>query len=78
VTEVATEATKSTKKKKVVAEATKSPKKKKVAVEATKSPKKKIYGPVKRSSRVEIPVKQKKQASKRKTIELSDSEYDAE
>ncbi|KAK2381040.1 hypothetical protein QL285_068681 [Trifolium repens] len=76
--EVAAEATKSTKKKKVVAETTKSPKKKKVAAEATKSPKKKMYGPVRRSSRVEIPAKQKKQASKRKTIDLSDSEYDAE
>ncbi|KAK2390771.1 hypothetical protein QL285_064285 [Trifolium repens] len=77
--EVAAEATKSTKKKKVVAETTKSPKKKKkVAAEATKSPKKKMYGPVRRSNRVEIPAKQKKQASKRKTIDLSDSEYDAE
>ncbi|KAK2396908.1 hypothetical protein QL285_058538 [Trifolium repens] len=76
--EVAAEATKSTKKKKVVAEITKSPKKKKVAAEATKSPKKKMYGPVRRSSRVEIPAKQKKQASKRKTIDLSDSEYGAE
>ncbi|KAK2442513.1 hypothetical protein QL285_013702 [Trifolium repens] len=76
--EVAAEATKTPKKKKVAAEATKSPKKKKVAAEATKSAKKKMYGPVRRSSRVEISVKQKKQASKRKTIELSDSEYDAE
>ncbi|KAK2363009.1 hypothetical protein P8452_66173 [Trifolium repens] len=37
-----------------------------------------MYGPVRRSSRVEIPAKQKKQASKRKTIDLSDSEFDAE
>ncbi|KAK2450698.1 hypothetical protein QL285_009807 [Trifolium repens] len=37
-----------------------------------------MYGSVRRSGRVEIPVKQKKQASKRKTIDLSDSEYDAE
>ncbi|KAK2382260.1 hypothetical protein QL285_069808 [Trifolium repens] len=76
--EVAAEATKTPKKKKVAAEATKSTKKKKVATEATTSTKKKMYGHVRRSSRVEIPVKQKKQASKRKTIELSDSEYDAE
>ncbi|KAK2402334.1 hypothetical protein QL285_051864 [Trifolium repens] len=76
VTEVVAEAPKSTKKKKVAAEVTKSPKKKKVAAEATKSAK--LYGPVRRSSRVEIPVTQKKQASKRKTIDISDSEYDAE
>ncbi|KAK2372379.1 hypothetical protein QL285_073517 [Trifolium repens] len=71
---------KSTKKKKnVAAEATKSPKKKKVAAEATTSTtKKKMYGPVRRSSRVEIPAKQKQQGSKRKTINLSDSESDAE
>jgi histone H3/H4 len=37
-----------------------------------------MFGPVRRSSRVEIPATQKKQASKRKTIDLSDSEYDAE
>ncbi|WJX12956.1 hypothetical protein P8452_03403 [Trifolium repens] len=76
--EKVTEEPKSTKKKNVAAEATKSPKKKKVAAEATKSAKKKMYGPVRRSSRVEIPAKQKKQATKRKTIELSDSEYDTE
>ncbi|KAK2450359.1 hypothetical protein QL285_009481 [Trifolium repens] len=75
--EVTVEATKPTKKPKVAAEATKSPKKKKVAAEATKSAKKKMYGPVRRSSRVEIRVKQKKQTSKRKTIDLSDSKYDA-
>ncbi|KAK2361488.1 hypothetical protein QL285_086630 [Trifolium repens] len=78
VTEVVVEEPKSTKKKKVAAEATKSPKKKKVAAEATTSTKNKMYGPVRRSSRVEIPAKQKKKASKRKTIELSDSEVDAE
>ncbi|KAK2402173.1 hypothetical protein QL285_051715 [Trifolium repens] len=78
VTEVVAEEPKSTKKKNVAAEATKSPKKKKVAAEATTSTKKKMYGPVRRSSRVEIPAKQKKKASKRKTIELSDSEADAE
>ncbi|KAK2389793.1 hypothetical protein QL285_063359 [Trifolium repens] len=80
LTEVVTEEPKSTKKKKnVAAEATTSPKKKKVAAEATTSTKmKKMYGPVRRSSRVEIPAKQKKQASKRKTINLSDSESDAE
>ncbi|WJX83795.1 hypothetical protein P8452_66429 [Trifolium repens] len=79
LTEVVAEEPKSTKKKKnVVAEATKSPKKKKVAAEATTSTKKKMYGPVRRSSRVEIPAKQKKQASKRKTIDLSDSDSDAE
>ncbi|KAK2410499.1 hypothetical protein QL285_045860 [Trifolium repens] len=77
VIEVVTEEPKSTKKKNVAAEATKSLKKKKVAAEATKSTKKKMYGPVRRSSRVEIPAKQKKQTSKRKTIELSDSEFDA-
>ncbi|KAK2355658.1 gag-protease polyprotein [Trifolium repens] len=38
-----------------------------VAAEATKSEKKKIVGPTRRSSRVEIPSKQKKQSSKRKT-----------
>ncbi|KAK2367196.1 hypothetical protein QL285_080507 [Trifolium repens] len=79
LTEVVAEEPKPTKKKKnVVAEATKSPKKKKVAAEATTSTKKKMYGPVRRSSRVEIPAKQKKQASKRKTIDLSDSDSDAE
>ncbi|KAK2457023.1 hypothetical protein QL285_004339 [Trifolium repens] len=79
LTEVVVEEPKSTKKKKNVAdEATKSPKKKKVAAEATTSTKKKMYGPVRRSSRVEIPSMQKKQASKRKTIDLSDSESDAE
>ncbi|WJX12613.1 hypothetical protein P8452_03090 [Trifolium repens] len=80
LTEVVAEEPKSTKKKKnVVSEATKSPKKKKVAAEATTSTKKKkMYGPVRRSSRVEIPAKQKKQASQRKTIDLSDSESDAE
>ncbi|KAK2456852.1 hypothetical protein QL285_004181 [Trifolium repens] len=79
LTEVVVEALKSTKKKKNVAdEATKSPKKKKVAAEATTSTKKKMYGPVRRSSRVEIPSKQKQQTSKRKTIDLSDSESDAE
>ncbi|WJX27714.1 hypothetical protein P8452_16501 [Trifolium repens] len=79
LTEVVAEEPKSTKKKKnVVAEATKSPKKKKVAAEATTSTKKKMYGPVRRSSRVEIPAKQKKLASKRKTIDLSDSDSDAE
>ncbi|KAK2424095.1 hypothetical protein QL285_034493 [Trifolium repens] len=80
VTEVVTEEPKSTKQKKNVAtEATKTPKKRKVAAEATTSTKKKkMYGPVRRSSRVEIPAKQKKQASKRKTINLSDSESDAE
>ncbi|WJX33046.1 hypothetical protein P8452_21300 [Trifolium repens] len=79
LTEVVAEEPKSTKKKKnVAAEATTSPKKKKVAAEATTSTKKKkMYGPVRRSSRVEIPAKQK-QASKRKTINLSDSESDAE
>ncbi|KAK2435773.1 hypothetical protein QL285_020809 [Trifolium repens] len=79
LSEVVAEEPKSTKKKKnVAAEATTSPKKKKVATEATTSTKKKMYGPVRRSSRVEIPAKQKKQASKRKTINLSDSESDAE
>ncbi|KAK2409484.1 hypothetical protein QL285_044905 [Trifolium repens] len=78
VAEVVAEEPKSTKKKNVAAEATKSPKKKKVAAEATTSTKKKMYGPVRRSSRVEIPAKQKKNTSKRKTIELSDSEVDAE
>ncbi|KAK2394929.1 hypothetical protein QL285_056706 [Trifolium repens] len=79
LTEVVAEEPKSTKKKKnVVAEATKSPKKKKVAAEATTSTKTKMYSPVRRSSRVEIPAKQKKQASKRKTIDLSDSDSDAE
>ncbi|KAK2449483.1 hypothetical protein QL285_008676 [Trifolium repens] len=80
VTEVVTEEPKSTKQKKNVAtKATKTPKKRKVAAEATTSTKKKkMYGPVRRSSRVEIPAKQKKQASKRKTINLSDSESDAE
>ncbi|KAK2411247.1 hypothetical protein QL285_046543 [Trifolium repens] len=80
LTEVVAEEPKSTKKKKnVAAEATISPKKKKVAAEVTTSTKKKkMYGPLRRSSRVEIPVKQKKQASKRKTINLSDSESDAE
>ncbi|KAK2454193.1 hypothetical protein QL285_001782 [Trifolium repens] len=78
VTEVVTEEPKSTKKKNVAAVATKSPKKKKVVAEATTSTKKKMYGPVRRSSRVEIPAKQKKKASKRKTIDLSDSEFDAE
>ncbi|KAK2450802.1 hypothetical protein QL285_009901 [Trifolium repens] len=62
----------------VAAEATKSTKNKKVAAEATISAKKKMFGPVRRSSRVEIPVTQNKQASKRKAINLSDSEYDAE
>ncbi|KAK2371769.1 gag-protease polyprotein [Trifolium repens] len=38
-----------------------------VAAEATESEKKKIVGPTRRSSRVEIPSKQKKQSSKRKT-----------
>ncbi|KAK2374222.1 hypothetical protein QL285_075199 [Trifolium repens] len=37
-----------------------------------------MIGPVRRSSRVEIPAKQKKQSSKRKTISLSDSDYDVE
>ncbi|KAK2456514.1 hypothetical protein QL285_003874 [Trifolium repens] len=78
VTEVVVEEPKSTKKKIVAAEATKSPKKKKVASEATTSTKKKMYGPVRRSSRVEIPAKHQKKASKRKPIELSDSEVDAE
>ncbi|WJX12364.1 hypothetical protein P8452_02874 [Trifolium repens] len=79
MTEVVAEEPKSTKKKKKVAdEATKSPKKKKVATEATTSTKKKMYGPVRRSSRVEIPAKQQKKASKRKPIELSDSDFDAE
>ncbi|KAK2445492.1 hypothetical protein QL285_016415 [Trifolium repens] len=80
LTEVVVEEPKSTKKKKhVAAEATKSPKKKKVGAEATTSTKKKkMYGPVRRSNRVEIPAKQKKQSSKRKTINLSDSESDAE
>ncbi|KAK2434723.1 hypothetical protein QL285_019846 [Trifolium repens] len=78
VTEVVVEEPKSTKKKIVAAEATKSPKKKKVASEATTSTKKKMYGPVRRSSRVEIPTKHQKKASKRKPIELSDSEVDAE
>ncbi|KAK2445677.1 bromodomain-containing protein [Trifolium repens] len=78
--EIVADAPKSTKKKKnVAAEATKSPKKKKVASEATTSTKKKkMYGPLRRSSRVEIPAKQKQQGSKRKTINLSDSESDAE
>ncbi|KAK2404716.1 hypothetical protein QL285_054026 [Trifolium repens] len=78
--EIVAEAPKSTKKKKnVAAEATKSPKKRKVAAEATTSTKKKkMYGPLRRSSRVEIPAKQKQQGSKRKTINLSDSESDAE
>ncbi|KAK2451736.1 bromodomain-containing protein [Trifolium repens] len=78
--EIVAEAPKSTKKKKnVAAEATKSPKKKKLAAEATTSTKKKkMYGPLRRSSRVEIPAKQKQQGSKRKTINLSDSETDAE
>ncbi|KAK2376719.1 hypothetical protein QL285_077478 [Trifolium repens] len=78
--EIVAEAPKSTKKKKnVAAEATKSPKKKKVAAEATTSTKKKkMYGPLRRSSRVEIPAKQKQQGSKRKTINLTDSESDAE
>jgi hypothetical protein len=62
----------------VAAEATKSTKKKKVAAEATKSPKKKMIGPVRRSSRVEIPAKQKKQSFRRKIISLSDSDYDVE
>ncbi|KAK2387053.1 hypothetical protein QL285_060878 [Trifolium repens] len=48
------------------------------ATKPTKKKKKKMYGLVRRSSRVEIPTTQKKQASKRKTIDLSDSEYDAE
>ncbi|KAK2422616.1 hypothetical protein QL285_033139 [Trifolium repens] len=79
MTEVVAEEPKSTKKKKNVAdEATKSPKKKKVAAEATTSTKKKMYGPVRTSSRVEIPAKQQKKASKRKPIELSDSDFDAE
>ncbi|KAK2424299.1 hypothetical protein QL285_034673 [Trifolium repens] len=80
MTEVVTEEPKSTKKKKnVAAEATNSSKKKKVASEATPSTKKKkMYGPLRRSSRVEIPSKQKKQGSKRKTINLSDSDSDAE
>ncbi|WJX81962.1 hypothetical protein P8452_64780 [Trifolium repens] len=80
VTEVVAEEPKSTKKKKnVVTDATQSSKKKKVAAEATTSTKKKkMYGPVRRSSRVEIPAKQKQQGSKRKTINLSDSESDAE
>ncbi|KAK2358673.1 hypothetical protein QL285_095841 [Trifolium repens] len=79
LTEVVAEEPKSTKKKKnVAAEATTSPKKKKVAAEATTSTKKKkMYGPVRRSSRVEIPAEQKKQAFKRKTIDLGDSESDA-
>ncbi|KAK2444858.1 bromodomain-containing protein [Trifolium repens] len=78
--EIVAEAPKSTKKKKnVAAEATKSPKKKKLAAEATTSTKKKkMYGPLRRSSRVEVPAKQKQQGSKRKTINLSDSETDAE
>ncbi|KAK2456353.1 hypothetical protein QL285_003726 [Trifolium repens] len=78
--EVVAEEPKSTKKKKnVVTDATQSSKKKKVAAEATTSTKKKkMYGPVRRSSRVEIPAKQKQQGSKRKTINLSDSESDAE
>ncbi|WJX91343.1 hypothetical protein P8452_73133 [Trifolium repens] len=67
VTEVVAEEPKSTKKKKnVVTDAT------------TSTKKKKMYGPVRRSSRVEIPAKQKQQGSKRKTINLSDSESDAE
>ncbi|KAK2368216.1 hypothetical protein QL285_081425 [Trifolium repens] len=79
LTEVVAEEPKSTKKKKnVMAEATKSPKKRKVAAEATTSTKTKMYGPVRRSSRVEIPAKQKKQTSKRKTIDLIDSDSDAE
>ncbi|KAK2352163.1 hypothetical protein QL285_096477 [Trifolium repens] len=80
MTEVVAEEPKSTKKKKnVVTDATQSSKKKKVAAEATTSTKKKkMYGPVRRSSRVEIPAKQKQQGSKRKTINLSDSESDAE
>ncbi|KAK2436426.1 hypothetical protein QL285_021421 [Trifolium repens] len=79
MTEGVVEEPKSSKRKKVAAEATKSPKKKKVASEATTSTKKKkMYGPVRRSSRVEIPAKQKQQGSKRKTINLSDSESDAE
>ncbi|KAK2352764.1 hypothetical protein QL285_090477 [Trifolium repens] len=79
ITEGVIEEPKSSKKKKVAAEATKSPKKKKVASEAaTSTKKKKMYGPVRRSSRVEIPAKQKQQGSKRKTINLSDSESDAE
>ncbi|WJX73083.1 hypothetical protein P8452_56904 [Trifolium repens] len=63
---------------KIAAEATKSTKKKKVAADATKSAKKKMVGPVRRSSRVEIPAQQKKQSPKRKFISLSDSDYDAE
>ncbi|KAK2458654.1 hypothetical protein P8452_05240 [Trifolium repens] len=80
VTEFVVEEPKSTKKKKnVVTDATQSSKKKKVAAEATTSTKKmKMYGHVRRSSRVEIPAKQKQQGSKRKTINLSDSESDAE
>ncbi|KAK2409824.1 hypothetical protein QL285_045225 [Trifolium repens] len=78
VIEVVAEEPKSTKKKNVAAEATKSPKKKKVTSEATTSTKKKMYGSVRRSSRVEIPAKHKKKASQRKTIELSNSEVDAE
>ncbi|WJX64961.1 hypothetical protein P8452_49678 [Trifolium repens] len=79
ITEGVIEEPKSSKKKKVAAGATKSPKKKKVASEAaTSTKKKKMYGPVRRSSRVEIPAKQKQQGSKRKTINLSDSESDAE
>ncbi|KAK2403694.1 hypothetical protein QL285_053107 [Trifolium repens] len=80
VPEAVAEEPKSTKKKKnVVTNATQSSKKKKVAAEATTSTKKKkMYGPVRRSSRVEIPAKQKQQGSKRKTINLSDSESDAE
>ncbi|WJX19376.1 hypothetical protein P8452_09082 [Trifolium repens] len=80
VPEAVAEEPKSTKKKKnVVTDATQSSKKKKVAAEATTSTKKKkMYGPVRRSSRVEIPAKQKQQGSKRKTINLSDSESDAE
>jgi hypothetical protein len=62
----------------VPAEATKSTKKLKVSAKATKSPKKTMFGHVRRSSRVEIPINQKKQASKRKAINLSDLEYDAE
>jgi hypothetical protein len=79
-TETVAEEPNSTKKKKsVAAVATNSPKKKKVAAEATTSTKKKkMYGPLRRSSRVEIPAKQKQQGSKRKTINLSDSESDAE
>ncbi|WJX33163.1 hypothetical protein P8452_21401 [Trifolium repens] len=72
--EVVAETPKSIKKKGVAAEATKSPKKRKVTAEATKSAKKKMYGPGRRSSRVEIPAKQKKQGSKRKTIDLSESD----